>query len=69
MKSVIKYIWTVICRLTYVFICLITTPIVGILIIINPLLWSVTGKEMMVFDLLDKIDAWIKKILGIKIKF
>jgi hypothetical protein len=69
MKSVIKYILTVTCRVTYCLICLITTPIIGVLIVFDPLLWVFTGNDMLLFDIIGKIDNRIRKTLGIKSKF
>lgn len=66
MKSVFKYIWTVTCRVTYCLICLITAPIIGILIVFDPLLWAFTGNDMLLFDLIEKIGNRIRKTLGIK---
>jgi hypothetical protein len=69
MKSVIKYILTVTCRVTYCLICLITAPIIGVLIVFDPLLWVFTGNDMLLFDLIGKIGNRIRKTLGIKSDF
>lgn len=65
MSSIGNYFLKVVCRLFYYIVIFISTPFILLLLLIDPVIWVINGKDNFCFYICNNIDRKLTKLLNI----